>query len=72
MGENNEGFGDELTKLANIVEIIENSFIGKDTRNIEIKISEEKLLYLSNNLNYEKNDRIIINIGTVNFIFLKK
>lgn len=72
MGENNEGFGDELTKLANIVEIIENSFIGKTTSNVEIKISEEKLLYLSNNLNYEKNDRIIINIGSVNFVFLKK
>jgi hypothetical protein len=72
MGENNESFGDELTKLANIVEIIENSFIGKTTSNVEIKISEEKLLYLSNNLNYEKNDRIIINIGSVNFVFLKK
>ncbi len=72
MAENNEGFRDELAKLANIVEILENSFVGKDIVDIEIKIPENKLNYLSLNLNSGKNDKVIINIENTNFIFLKK
>ena len=40
MGEDNESFGDELVKLANIVEIIENSFIGGQFSEVEFKLSE--------------------------------
>ena len=72
MAENNEGFRDELTKLANIVEILENSFVGKDILDIEIKISEDKLNYLKLNLNSPKNDKVIISIENTNFIFSKK
>jgi hypothetical protein len=72
MGEDNESFGDELVKLANIVEIIENSFIGGQFSEVEFKLSEEKMEYLLKNLNYQKNNKVTINIGNVNFIFLKK
>jgi len=72
MAENNESFGDELIKLANIVEIIENSFIGSEFSDVEFKITEEKMNFLSKNLNYQKNDKITINIGNINFIFSKK
>jgi hypothetical protein len=72
MAEDNESFGDELVKLANIVEIIENSFIGNEFSEVEFKLSEEKMTYLSNNLNYQKKDKVTINIGNVNFIFSKK
>lgn len=72
MAENNESFGDELIKLANIVEIIENSFIGNEFSDVEFKITEEKMNFLSKNLNYQKNDKITINIGNINFIFSKK
>jgi hypothetical protein len=72
MDENNESFGNELIKLANIVEIIESSFIGKNWSDVEIKVSEETLTYIAKNLNHDKNDKIIISIGSVNFIFLKK
>ena len=72
MDENNASFGDELVKLANIVEIIESSFIGKNWSDVEIKVNEEALVYVAKNLNHDKSDKIIISIGSVNFIFLKK
>lgn len=72
MAENNENFRDELTKLANVVEILENSFVGSGTVDIEIKITEDKLNYLRLNLNTPKNDKVIINIERTNFIFSKK
>jgi hypothetical protein len=72
MAENNENFRDELTKLANVVEILENSFVGTDIVDIEIRITEDKLNYLNLNLNTPKNDKVIINIEKTNFIFSKK
>jgi hypothetical protein len=72
MAENNEGFRGELVKLANIVEILESGFIGKDFIDIEIKIPENKLNYLILNLNTNKKDKVIINIENTNFIFLKR
>ena len=62
MAEDNESFGDELVKLANIVEIIENSFIGNEFSEVEFKLSEEKMTYLSNNLNYQKKTNFKLNI----------
>lgn len=72
MGKDNEEFRDELTKLANIVEIIENSFIGNELTEIEIKVSEDKINYLINNLKSKKENKVIINIENTNFIFSKK
>jgi hypothetical protein len=71
MGENNEDFRDELTKLASIVEILENSFIGKNI-DVEIRILEDNFNFLSESLNSPKNDKLIINIENTNFIFSKK
>ena len=72
MEKNKKSFGDELVRLAKIVEIMEEGFFGEDICNIEGKIDENKLEYLSKNLNNQTGDKIIINIDSVNFIFSKK
>lgn len=72
MAENNESFREELKKLASIVEILENSFLGKEFVDIEIKISENKINFLNHNLNTKQTDKVIINIENTNFIFSKK
>jgi hypothetical protein len=72
MAETEESFKHELIKLANIVEIIETSFIGLEPTEINIGVSEKNINYLSKNLNYSNNDKIKISMGNVNFIFLKK
>lgn len=72
MGEANESFENELIRLAKISEIIEESFIGSDNVDIEIKLEETKFKDLSKNLRYQNNDKLTITIDGVNFIFLKK
>lgn len=72
MGEDNEEFRTQLTLLAEVVELLEKSFINKDYTDIKISIDEDKFNYLSLNLNNNSKDRIIINISNYNFIFLKK
>jgi RNA binding exosome subunit len=72
MEKNKKSFGDELVRLAKIVEIMEEGFFGEDICDIEVKINENKLEYLSKNLNNQTGDKIIINIDSVNFIFSKK
>jgi|LauGreDrversion4_2_1035121.scaffolds.fasta_scaffold01414_11 hypothetical protein len=72
MAENNEGFRDQLIILAEIVEQIEKSFVGKDNTDIEIKISDYKFNYLSEQLKNNNKDKVIISIGDCNFIFLRK
>lgn len=72
MGEINEGFGNQLTILAKIVELLESSFMGNEIVEIELKIDEEKIDYIRKNLNYPIDDKLIINIEKVNFIFSKK
>jgi hypothetical protein len=73
MVEDKESFRDELIKLAEIVEKIEDTFLTKSDINITTKMEENdfhKLLYL---LNYNTNDtKCIISIGDINFTFLKK
>jgi hypothetical protein len=72
MAENNESFRDELGKFAKIADLLEESFIGQNNVDFEIKIDESKIDFLAKNLNTNKNDRLIVSIGNVNFIFLKK
>ncbi len=72
MAENNEGFRDQLIILAEIVEQIEKSFIGKDNTDIEIRLTDYKFNYLSEQLKNNNKDKVIISIGDCNFIFLKR
>jgi len=72
MGENKEVFGDELIILAEIVEKLEKSYICKDITEIKLTVDKEKFDYLSQNLNSQNKDKLIVGIGNINFTFLKK
>lgn len=72
MAENNDVFRDELSKFAKIADLLEESFISQGIVDFEIKVDETKIDFLTKNLNTGKNDKLIIGIGNVNFIFLKK
>lgn len=72
MGENQESFRDELIKMAQSVEILENTFIGENKIEITISVDENKFFKITNFLNrgFGEN-KIIISIGKTDFIFLK-
>lgn len=73
MGTNEESFRDQLIKMAQAVDIIEETF--KESKNIKVNIDlkEEDYNHMCRELNNDiKNDTSIISIGNVEFIFLKK
>ena len=73
MAKNTQDFRDELIKMANAVEFLENSFIGN--QKIEIKVSvdrstfTDRSTYLGSNPNENK---CVVSISNTDFIFLKK
>ena len=73
MGENEESFRDKLVKMAQSVEIIESVFNNGSNIKINIDLNENDYNYISKNLNTnQKDEKSIISIGRVDFIFLKK
>ena len=73
MGENTENFGSEIAKLAEIVEILDNSFFYSNNVDMTITLDEVRFRKLLNYLNYNTEDKkCIVSIGNVNFTFLKK
>lgn len=73
MEKNYDGVGDEITKLAQIAEIIENSFFQSDKVNLDIHLDPTKFQALLKYLNYDTDDnKCIISIGEVTFTFWKK
>ena len=72
MGENQESLRNELIKLAESVEILENSFIGKHNIEISVSLDESDFSNVKDYVNEKSSDRIIISIGKVNFTFSKK
>ncbi len=73
MGENTENFGSEIAKLAEIVEILDNSFFYSNNVDMTITLEEVKFRKLLNYLNYNTEDKkCIVSIGNINFTFLKK
>ena len=73
MRENTENFGSEIAKLAEIVEILDNSFFYSNNVDMTITLEEVRFRKLLNYLNYNTEDKkCIVSIGNVNFTFLKK
>jgi hypothetical protein len=72
MAENTDSFRGELVKFANIVEILENTFIGKESVEVISYLDENNFKKLSNNLNSVQENKCVISMDKVNFIFLKK
>jgi len=72
MVENQESFRNYLTELAKITDILENSLTKGSKVTVEFKIEEQKFNLLNTNLNNNlKENKCIISIGDVDFIFLK-
>jgi hypothetical protein len=73
MAKNIENFRDQLTKLAESVEILENTFLNEGNIEIKVSLDEDTFLSLMDNLkNKNKEDKVVISIGSVDFTFLKK
>lgn len=73
MEKNYDDIGDEITKLAQIAEIIEKSFFNSDKVNVDIHIEPQKFQQLLKYLNYDTDDnKCIISIGDPTFTFWKK
>ena len=73
MAKNIENFRDELTKMAQAVEMLENSFIGQDLDEIKVSLDEDTFNRLMIELNNNSNDnKCTVSIGSADFIFLKK
>lgn len=73
MGENQENFRDKLTKMAQIVELSEDIFKNSKKITINVDLDEYEFNDISRNLNKNnKDEKAIISIGDVEFIFSKK
>jgi len=73
MAKDIENFRDHLTKLAEAVEILENTFINDGEIRVVVTLDDTKYQSLMRTLNYQSNDsKCIVSIGNVDFTFLKK
>ena len=73
MGKDIENFRDQLTKLAESVEILENSFLINGDISVTTKLPEEDFNKLMRSLNNQsKENRCVLSIGNVDFIFVVK
>ena len=67
------GVDSDRDRANRLKDILENTFIGKKNVEITVSLDEDIFENISNYLEYNKNlNKCIINIGGVNFIFLKK
>lgn len=73
MAKNIEDFRGELSKIAQSIEILENTFIKQGLDEIRVSLKEDTfndlMIELNNNI---KDDKCIVSIGNTNIIFLKK
>jgi len=73
MAKDIENFRYQLTKLAEAVEILENTFVNDGDIQVNVTLDETKYQSLMRTLNYQSNDtKCIVSIGNVDFTFLKK
>ncbi len=67
MAKNIENFRDELVKFANVVENIEDTFLGNDPIEIISYLEETIFEQISKELNNGKRNKCVVSIGNVNF-----
>lgn len=72
MAKNIENFRDELVKFANIVEILESTFIENEQSEFVTYLDEKNFNEISKELNSNQKNKCIVSIGNVKFTFLKK
>ena len=70
MGTFDESFGEELSKLAQIVETIDSSFLKNGDVTVNIKLTERDYINLTQKLgNGAEDKKCTISIENINFIF---
>jgi hypothetical protein len=70
MGTFDESFGEELSKLAQIVETIDSSFLKNGDVTVNIKLTERDYINLTQKLgNGPEDKKCTISIENINFIF---
>ena len=73
MAKNIENFRDELTKLAQVAEILEKSFLSKGEIKVEVSLDNDTFSNLLKTLRNNSDDlKCTISIGDVDFTILKK
>ena len=73
MAKNIENFRDQLSKLAESVEILENTFLNEGNIEVKVSLSEDTFYGLMNSLNNRSDDnKVVVSIRNVDFTFLKK
>jgi len=73
MEKNYNGIGDEIKKLAEVVEILDNSFFYSNQTDVTITLDENRFQKILLYLNHKTTDKkCIVSIGNTNFTFLKK
>lgn len=72
MEKTEKSFRDQLVNMAKVVELLEETFNDPENVKINIDLNEPEFNYISKNLNNTNNEKSIISIGRVDFIFLKK
>jgi hypothetical protein len=73
MAKNTQDFRDELIKMANAVEFLENSFIGNQKIEIKVSVDNNTFTDISNYLGSNPNEnKCVVSISNTEFIFLKK
>ena len=72
MEKTEKSFRDQLVNMAKVVELLEETFNDPENVKINIDLNEPEFNYISKNLHNTNNEKSIISIGRVDFIFLKK
>lgn len=72
MGTSEESFRDQLVKMAQVVELMEDAFNGTTVK-VNVGLNDNEFELMCRNLNNPStNDTSIISIGTIEFTFSKK
>jgi len=70
MAENEKSFEDKLVNMANVVDIIEKTFLTQITE-INITLAQKEYSEVCEFLKINKEDNCKISIGSINITFLK-
>lgn len=74
MGKDKKSFRDELEKLANISQLVDNSILSKGDVNIIIELESKEYLKIIKNFAdiYKKTEEFVIEISDTKFTFVLK
>lgn len=74
MGKDKKSFRDELEKLANISQLVDNSILSKGDVNIIVELESKEYLKIIKNFAdiYKNSEEFVIEISDIKFTFVLK